>query len=394
MRKAPSFEQTTRLVARALGTRGEQLVAGFRRVCAADLNAVLDLRVRALPEKVAWDDRNYLIWRYQLADTPAEAAAREGAARCELWGLWLADALVGIVGREFSEVQYAGRRWRVSRGMDVLIDPIYAASGVGVWLSQAQLDGADASIAVGANVNSIGTIQRLYEAMPSRHSYTLPIDFRRVLPRLGVPKGAAAWLLGGVLNSLEPLLHWWRRPKGSNPYQIRPIPAFTDELLAPLSAAQLQRSAHRLEIMRSAELLNWRLIDNPRARYEVLGAFDGDRCAGYVAVRLGRGPIGEPAMQLIDWLTIGEGASAACVLDRLFDAAIRRARARACAVVQAVVLHADGEAALRRLGFLTGRDAPYLVLGLHSRQATLQALASRSEAWCITDLSFDSDGAN
>ena len=385
MRKRPSLEQTTRLVARALATTPDQLKAGFQLARPEDVPRIVALRRDALGALIAWDDDAYLRWRYGLGKIARSRA-------CELWKLEIDGKLIGIIGRQVTESLYRGKPLRTTWGMDVLIDPAYNASGVGVWLTLVHQDDADLALAVGANDNSVGTIQRLYEALPSRKSYTLPIDFRALTSRLNLP-GWLAWLCGSGLNMIEPAVHWWHRPRRPGHLSLRAIDRFDDEMLAPILSAQRERSAERIEWPRTAALLNWRLFDNPRARYDVIGAFDGGRCVGYVAARSIPCAQGGQALHMIDWIAIGDATASRDILSGLFDAAIRRARRDGCRMVQTVVHDALSQELLREQGFLVGRDGPYLVLAMHSAQPELQALAARPDAWSVTDLSMDNDGS-
>ena len=96
-RLRPSLEQTTRLVARALGMAPQQLQANLRIATLPDLPAVLNLRSRILANKLDWDDSAYLTWRYRLG-------ANSGG-QGDLWVLERQGQLLAVVGTEDLQAQ-------------------------------------------------------------------------------------------------------------------------------------------------------------------------------------------------------------------------------------------------------------------------------------------------
>ena len=370
-RTVPSFEITSRLVARALGLAQDALHTGFRPATATDLPAILALRKRT-----RWDDAAYLVWRYGIG-----SAEHTGAI---LWVLRDGERLYGMLGTEPVTMRADSERIEGCLVMDLQVDPTCEDLGVSTWMNQALFARNRFTLAVGANSHSIGLVKGLFHALPNRSLWMLPLDFRNWL---AARKSNArfAWVAGSLANIGWPVWRWLRRPWIATDIELRVIPQFSDALLAPLQDAP----STKIEIFRSAHRMNWRLLKNPRAQYQVVGAFRGSQCLGYVALRVELGPMGSSAMHMIDWLVSGTDADA--VLSSLLAEVVRRARAARCASVQTIMLDRDGEGVLARNGFLRGRSSDHLVCGIHSKDPAFVELALRSD-WRITDLTFDDDG--
>ncbi|MEQ1517384.1 MAG: hypothetical protein ABL931_12945, partial [Usitatibacteraceae bacterium] len=158
MRHTPSFESTTKLVARALGIEAEKLLMGVRVATLSDLSAIVAFRLRHIREQIRWDDTAYLKWRYGLG--------RDDFGLGDLWVFELGDRLLGIVGAEDMGCFHAGQHMTGTRTMDILIDESVRHTGLGIWLNQAMFRKGAFTLAVGANENSIGTVKRLFRLLP------------------------------------------------------------------------------------------------------------------------------------------------------------------------------------------------------------------------------------
>ena len=270
MKQPPAFETTTKLVARALGISAEALLTGLKKASLTDLSAVVEFRHNNFGEQIRWDDAAYLQWRYRL-----------GRSECglgDLWVLYVRSGLLGIIGAEDMVCVHAGRRWKGARTMDILVEESARQSGLGVWLNQAMFRVADFNLAIGANENSAGTVNRLFLALPARQEWVQPINIRHYVQRR-FGRGTAATITI-TLGNLA--LRGWRRISAfasAKQIQMRPITRFDDSstiLTDPDRPDQVQ-------VERSAALLNRRLFDNPRARYRVTGAYRADHCIGHIA---------------------------------------------------------------------------------------------------------------
>jgi len=366
----PAFATTTRLFARALGWSPQQLLDTFRPATADDLPALLDFRRRD-----GWDDAAYLRWRYGL-DGREHPYGR-------LWILRSEVAVLGIIGSERQPVRYDGHLYDGQVLMDVQIDPALADAGAGAWFNQAMFEQGDPTLAVGANDHSVGLVRRLFQPLPNRSYYMLPLEAAALLRQRGTPAAVAA-LAGPLFNA-----GWWLRERmrygrGEGGLQITEVASVDPRWLQDLYDALPARIAC---VTPSAGHLEWRLFRNPRAGYRLFVATRDGRCTGYLAARHVPAAEGQPAaLHIIDWKTMADDAT----LPALMRAAIAQARHHGCSKVFTTTLDAPAGATLARLGFLC-RQAPMLVAGVHS-SLPLPGHGAPGQ-WRITDLSFDNDGS-
>jgi hypothetical protein len=371
--RIPSFATTTRLFARALDMSPEQLMRAFRQATADDLPAILSFR-----NQHGWDDATYLAWRYGLG-------RGNGAGRGELWLLQHGSVLRGLIGRERQSILCNGQRLDGQLLMDLQLDPALEGAGGGTWLNQAMFGKADVTLAVGANPHSLGLVQRLFAPLPPRRHHVLPLDLAPALESRGMPRTAAR-LLGPPMVGAWRLRSRWLADRGARSVEVHELAAMSEEILQEIHAG-LPRNQHA--VAPRARDLNWRLLDNPRARYRLLVALRGGSYVGYAAARVTGGPAMGSALHVIDWLCVDEGHAA--VAGALLSRCTQMAVGAGCGKVYTTVLDRRREALMSRLGFLRGRLSPYHLNGVHAPDAAHTALLSRQD-WRITDLSFDNDG--
>jgi len=360
------------MFARSLGWSPERLMSSFRPATLEDLPALLAFRRRK-----GWDDAAYLRWRYGL-DAIGEPAPGQ------LWLLRTEEKVLAAVGRECQPIHYGGQVLDGQFLMDIQLLPELEGGGGGVWLNQRMLGLAEATLAVGANPHSLGLVKRMFVPLPQRSYRVLPLDSAAMLRQRGMG-GVFARMGAPVLDAGWSLVHRTaqrRRHAGIEVTEVPHVPAQDIEALrarlSPQTACVLPTPAH----------LQWRLFDNPRARYRLLVAHQGQACVGYMAVRnIAADGTGKTGMHVLDWKVAPDAAGPA--LTALLQHVVRLARADRCSRVFTTVL--DGQAApvLKELGFLA-RSSPLLVVGVHSA-LPLPGNGGQGR-WQITDLSFDSDG--
>lgn len=368
----PPLATTTRMFARSLGCSPDQLTAAFRPAIRDDLPALLAFR-----QRTGWDDDAYLRWRYGL-----DTDGRDGPGT--LWLLRDDTGVLAVIGSEAQRIHHAGRTLDGQLLMDIQLRPDLEGGGGGVWLNQMMMAKADVTLAVGANAHSIGLVKRMFSPLPQRSYRVLPLDSAEMLRQHGL--GTFAVRVGApVLDAGWSLVHraaQRRSRSGIDVVEVAQVPTADIEALRAALPPQVAC------VMPSPEHLQWRLFDNPRARYDLMVARRAGVCVGYMAVRnVAADGTGKAGLHLLDWKTAVAGADDA--LMALLQAAVARARKERCSRVFTTVLDEQAAPLLKRLGFL-GRESPSLVAGVHSA-VPLPGNGGHGR-WQITDLSFDSDG--
>lgn len=373
-----SLAQTSRLVARALGLTPAELMAGFRTATLDDLPRMLDLRSRVLGPQLNWDDQAYLLWRYRLG------RANQGGGDC--WVLMRHDELIGMVGTQDMELRCGAEASPALSLMDIMIQPALEDAGLGAWLNLALQERADTTLAIGANPNSLGTVSRLFDTLPNRRSHIHPIRLGDFLgKRIPVPvlPELAALLL-------EPLLGLGRAvllAPGARGVQVRRLARFDHSVIEALET-QLARSGSLVHCTRSAEQLNWRLLDNPRGPCDVWGAWSQGQLVGYIATRLT--PLDEGARQalvLVDTVVAPLPGGRPALHALLWKVLAQASRDGAEYAVMTAYRH-DVEHELKRVGFRQ-QPHPFETLGWNCRSGHFKALAASCPDWTLSELHTD-----
>jgi hypothetical protein len=374
-RPRPSLAQTTRLVARALGLSAEDLVASFRPAVWADLPAILALRIRVIGDDILWDDQAYMAWRYRLGRSEA------GGGEC--WVLMRDGELLGMVGTQDMLLHGGGQSCPALSLMDILIKPELESVGLGVWLNLFIQEQTSATLAIGANANSIGMVSRLFDALPNRRSYVHPVKFghflRKRLAVPGLPKliapGLEAMMRLGRALLLAP---WW-----PSAIQVKPLSRL-DDALHDLNA-QL-RNDPVVHAERPPAQLNWRLFDTPRGATQVWGAWSKGRLVGYTATQLTPLGDGRQALTVLDLavpLPSGRLALRALLWRMLEEAWRQQAE-----YVSITSYRHDVERELRRAGFRQ-QPHPFEIVGWTCRDERFKTLVAACPDWTLSEVHTD-----
>ena len=273
-RPRPTLEQTTRLVARALGMTPQQLQANLRIATLTDLPAVLNLRSRILANKLDWDDSAYLTWRYRLG-------ANSGG-QGDLWVLERQGQLLAVVGTEDLQAQWQNHRWTARSTMDIMVEPDLGDIGLGAWLNLSlQNKNADLVLAIGSNPHSFGLVKRLFDELPNRRSFVYPLRFDHLLAK-HMPFKAA-------IRPVAALSQWALKVSrrlllGSTPnrYRIEAVSHMNPDWRQGLDAL-LAHPPHplHLHLQRTAAYLDWRVLQNPKGAGRLWGLWDGKALLAY-----------------------------------------------------------------------------------------------------------------
>jgi len=371
----PAFAQTTRLVARSLGLTPAALLESLRPARLADLPHIVELRRRHYGDKRPWDDTEYLQWRYKLGCIDSGMG--------ELWVFFKDAELLGMVGAEDMVCRIGGQRYAGTRSMDILVDAGVRESGLGIWMNQAMFEKSDFTLAVGAGSESAGMLRRLFHALPPRMRGISYIDGSDLLHRrLGNNALVAVPITLG-----NAALRMWRATQSlqlARDIKIRAIEEFDATHIA--SAPE---DADAVHIERSAAYMNYRLFQNPRARYEVAGAYLAGNYLGHIAWRIAKNSDEHAWCYVIDVQTFGSRRD-----DALFALLVhveKLAAAAGCMYTSLALQSRSDWPVFKRAGFVARDFGTGGLIALQCRDpATLEVLGTAR--WSITDLSEDNDG--
>jgi hypothetical protein len=382
--RVPSFDATTSLVSRGLGITPSLLIDSFGPASQADLLEIVSMRAANRGAAAPWDDEAYLRWRYQLDSTKTGWG--------QLYVLRHQRQIIGLIGTESIVLDVDGLQRSGQRVQDILIAPHTRESGLGIWLKQAVFRDGDFTMTVGCNANSIGTVRRLYDSVARRETYVMPLDISSLLRR---KFGNRSWVeplatIGNTAAGLWRSGHQLRGWPGWPGARLELTDRFTDEMLAGLRGG---RHTSQIGIVRNADYLNWRLIDNPRARYRIISAWIKDLCVGYMAASVDSdlgGADHTSALRLIDWC-FAPGFSTQAV-SVLLPKLCHFGRANGCERMTTTLLGCGSDTWLGRSGFVRRPAGEFDVLGIHWSDRSFAQGQVKNLAWAMTDLAGDSDG--
>jgi hypothetical protein len=375
-RGALSFPVATKLVARTLGITPEMLRDSFRLATHDDLPAMLALRRAAYGSSITWDDERYLRWRYALDGS-------EGFG--QMFIVKIGDRVAGVIGAECVKLIRGSKSDNSMSLMDVLVDPSLEDAGLGVWLNMAVFERCSLIFEIGANQNSLGTIDRLYHRLPNRTCYSYPLKLDGYLER----HIRMNWLASAFAVPLNAALYFARVvafPASSGRWQFRNLQRFDESVESVFTA----RANAAVCVERSARWLNWRLFDNPRSSCEVIGAYHGERLEGYIAFRRRNANGKLHTIEIVDWLVIDRRSRN--LIRRLLSEVVRRAVQGNAEFVRATMLAAPEGRILRALGFIQ-QSNEYLTAALHVEDKTAYADLFDGSRWFLTDANTDTDRA-
>lgn len=372
---SPSFAVTTRLTARALGLSPDQLTAAFRPARIDDLPRIVEQRTIERGGPAAWNDGSYLSWRYRLG--------RHCTALGELWVVDHAGELLGMIGVEEIDCAVVTRHVAGVRPMDLLVAPRALNSGLGPWLNQAAVERAGFALAIGGNDNSIGIVERMYRPLPPLLTFTLALDWgpyfgRRFGDQSWVPPAAA---LANIASGIGRTGRALAPRHGLRIEAIERLPGGD-----PLDDA---RPYDAVDVYRTAERINHRFFDNPRARYGMLGAFRGPSRVGALVWRLERAADGRTELHAIDWWAVATEAER--TMPQLLRAAAATAASEGCWAVRLGAQDPKLHRLLRRCGFGFVSTSKQTPTGVQSRDDGILATLLAAP-WAMTGLTHDDDG--
>jgi hypothetical protein len=374
MRRIPSLDTTSKLVARILGIDKQQLHAAFRPATAADLPGVIELRRNELESQIWWDDAAYLKWRYRFGD--------DTRGRGDCWAM-IDDAgiILGIVGTEETELEGPTGVCSGLFLMDILVRNDLRGTALGPWMNMALQARYDCTMAFGSNRNSRSIVNDQFTSQEVLRTYALYLSSNSLLRRrMDIPLlttlGAS---LGNVWLEIWRLIH---RPKGLSAIRIEHV-ANLDNLGPAIDT--WRTPSNEIGRKRSRDFLNWRVCENPRSRFEISIAWRDETIVAYLITQTIPQFEGT-ALYLIDWRNSELDQDTA--LQALIASAVLQAKRAQCTLVAASVLHKDSESMLRKMGFIARTNRMSFAYSSKAPHPLHDLSAPR---WHVTTLDGDVD---
>jgi GNAT superfamily N-acetyltransferase len=307
--------------------------------CAADDDELLRLYRAVFGEELAESSR--LRWRWQYLDNPATTDAGP-----EIWVARDGGTLLGQYASMPVQLRWGDREVRSSWGMDVFLSPAARGRGVGARLFTAWSDHVEVALGLGLTPSSHGLFQKL------RYADVGPVPFYyKILD----PRAVAARRLGprwaGVAGRLLDVGWRLRHPerKRSSHVVIAPITRFDARYDTLWDGAG---GSYAMCVRRDAAYLNWKYVDCPHRRYDVVEATRDGALAGF-AVSRHEDRRGLRLGWIVDLFAHSDDhAGRDALIGHLLDGFRRAGVARA----QAFSMNAAVGAGLARRGFRPGRS--------------------------------------
>jgi GNAT superfamily N-acetyltransferase len=242
---------------------------------AADDDELFRLYRAVFGEALAGSSRRR--WRWQYQDNPATPPSGP-----EIWVARDGSALLGQYASMPVHLRWGDREVRSSWGMDVFLSPAARGRGVGARLFTAWSDHVEVALGLGLTTSSYGLFQKLrYADVGPVPFYFRVLDPRAVAARRLGPRWAG--VAGRLLGLGWRLRHPERRPRaGAADLALAPVTRFDARHDALWNAAG---PSYAMAVRRDAAYLDWKYVQCPHRRYDIVEATRGATLAGFAVSR-------------------------------------------------------------------------------------------------------------
>lgn len=280
-------------------------------------------------------------WRWQYLDNPATATAGP-----EIWVARDGGTLLGQYASMPVQLRWGDREVRSSWGMDVFLSPAARGRGVGARLFTAWSDHVEVALGLGLTTSSHGLFQKLrYADVGPVPFYYRILDGRAVAARRLGPR--LAGVAGRILDAGWRLRHP-ERARASD-VVVAPVARFDERYDALWDRAG---ASYAMCVRRDAAYLDWKYVECPHRRYDIVEATRDGTLAGFAVSRH------EDHRGLrLGWIVdLFAHADDHAVRDALIGNVLDGFRRAGVARAQAFGMHAAVGADLARRGFRPGRS--------------------------------------
>lgn len=313
---------------------GRRLPIAIDRLRPEDKAAVHALYGRVFGEQALRDYSRR--WEWQFERNPLRSADGPEIRVARIDG-----EIVGHYATIPVRMRLGERPLQADWGIDVVVDPRYQRQGIGSALFQYWHDHATVSMGLGLTSASHRFLKKLGWADVG----PLPC-YVKILSGRGLVVGRVpGWAEAVAAAIAQPLMQAFSGSHGTaRGVELGAADRF-DSSVDQLSEAVVGK--FHLTVDRSASYLNWRFIEPPHVRYQILVATRGAALAGYLAYRVAQRN-GLAIGLLVDWLTDPDDAE---TFGALVQAATERCREAGADKVRAYAIHTGFGKFLRQLRF-------------------------------------------
>lgn len=336
-----------------------------------DQKAVEALYRRVFGSEAA--DRSRLRWTWQY-----EANPNNPPSGPRIWVAREGPALVGQYATMPVVLALGGREIDASWGMDVMVAPERQRQGLGEVLFNTWDRHVGASLGLGLSASSY----RLFKKLKWPDVGPLPC-LVKPLSRRAVRQPSWPMPLNRLVSAATlPFVKWIARERKLLA-DVRPIRRFDagfDRLW--------ERVAPRfdLAVRRDAAYLNWKYIEPPHVRYNVVALERHGEPAGYAVYRHIQEPRGRVTL-LVDFLADPADRAGFETLLRFIDREARRADSDK---IRAFVMHAGYRKMMRRSGYFRVKSTVQFVAKINDGSLPT-AFYNRTGGWHVTIGDSDQD---
>lgn len=346
-------------------------MAVIDRYRSEDRRAVSGLYRRVFGNDAA--EANLLRWDWQYRRNPNNPV--EGP---QIWVAREGPSVIGQYATMPVRLSVRGQEIAGSWGMDVMVAPERQRQGLGEVLFRTWDQNVGASLGLGLS----GASYQLFKKLRWRDAGPVPC-LVKPLSRRAFRRANWPMPINRLVSALTlPLVRIVARTKPLAA-QIEPVRRF-DAAFTEL----WKRIAGKfdLSVRRDAAYLNWKYIEPPHVRYNVVALLRDQTVIGYAVYRHLQEPRGRVTI-LVDFLVDPDDAEGVTTLLRWVD---RDARAADSDKIRAFALHAGYRREMRRSGYFQVKSTMELALKINSVEVPAQ-FYEHTEKWHITLGDSDQD---